>query len=642
MRSRSVWLNCENSEEETVMRTLLFPLPLACVLLLVGADAAAEPCNFIPTPRQVFVGDTASDSACKFADIASAIADAALHPTCTTTIHVMRSFNYEHLSVSGQSLNFQGWGDGTTCSSLAAQCDPFIGGCPSPGSTQPLATVDGSNAARVLVITGNSYVSLRNIRITHGDAGGGDGGGIAFAGTGTLSLTRSDVSTNHAGYGGGINFDGSGGAASLYLLNETTLYYNTAAVSGGGIRIEGSARLFALQPKTYINSNHALTGYGGGIEILGPARADIGSPGYNGDGMVSHNDASDGGGVAAIPLSNGDATVRIFTTDPASPVRIDNNIASNHGGGIYLGAESSNFHSGVLCAYDFRINDNQGADGAALYTDTSSSAFDDDVGGEIYLNTIPPEGVGGAPHCGPETPPALGAVDCAAGAPCNELRGNQAADTGAVIAVGSAGGFEADPFILRGNSAATLLRLTGQDDGFLPAVQRNCLIAGNHTQHELISVQDGRGFGINGCTLVGNTIDNGYVMYVNGRLTLVNSIIDQPGYSVLDFVGDAANRSINYVIANETASLPGAQHTQGNTLVYVDAANGDYHLALDSPGVDYAPAQNGSDLDGNPRDVNLTQVPNLYGPRDIGAYERQSAFNGCGTVDTIFCNAFEP
>ena len=628
------------------MRTHLFPSALAGALLLGSADAAAEACNFLPAPRQILVG--ASDGACNFADIGAAIADAALHPTCTTTIHIMRSYNYEHLSVSGQSLNLQGWGDGVSCSSLAAQCDP-LAGCPLPDYTQPLATVDGSNAARVLAITGNSHVSLRNIRITHGDAGGGDGGGIAFAGTGTLSLTRSDVSTNHAGYGGGINFNGSGGAASLYLLDETTLYYNTAAVSGGGIRIEGTARLFALQPKTYINTNHALTGYGGGIEILGPARADIGSPGYNGDGMVSHNDAFDGGGVAAIPLSNGGtATVRIFTTDPANPVQIDNNAAGNHGGGIYLGADASDITRGVLCAYDFRINDNQGADGAAIYADSSTATFYVDAGGEIYLNTIPPDATGGAARCGPETPPALGAVDCAAGAPCNELRGNQAKDInqlptpGAVIAVSSAGGFEADPFSLRENSAATLLRLTGEDDGFVPAVQRNCLIANNHTQHELISVQDGRGFGINGCTLVGNVIDNGYVMYVNGSLTLVNSIIDQPGYSVLDFVGDAANRSINYVIANETASLPGAQHTQGNTPVYVDATNGDYHLAPNSPGVDYAPTQNCSDLDGNPRDVNLPQVPNLYGPRDIGAYERQSAFNGCGTAETIFCDGFGP
>jgi hypothetical protein len=632
--------------QEAAMRTHPLALPFAAALSVASVGAAGETCTFLPQPRQVFVGNTAGDAACNFADIGSAVADAALHPTCSTTIHVMRSTSFEHLAIASQSLTLQGWGDGTSCSSVAAQCD-FLAGCPTPDSTQPLATVDGSSSGRVLAISGTSYVSLRNIRITHGDAGGGDGGGIAFAGAGRLSLTRSDVSTNHAGYGGGINFNGSGGAAELYLLGDTTLFLNTAAVSGGGIRVEGSARLYALQPSTYIHFNHAENGYGGGIEIIGPARADIGSSGYNGDGVVSYNDAADGGGIAAVPVSNGSATVRMFTTDAANPVQVDNNLARSHGGGVYLGAESSNFNRGVLCAYDFRIDDNQGSDGAAIYVDSSSSTFDDDVGGEIYLNTVPPAGVGGAAQCGPETPPALGAVDCAIGAPCNELSGNRAADgdnaptAGAVIAVGSGGSIQADPYAMRENSAATLLRLTGSDEAYVPAVQRNCLIADNHTQHEVVSVQDGRGFGINGCTMVGNIIDNGYVLYVNGRITLANSIIDQPGRSVLDFVGEAGNRGIDYVIANETASLPGAQHTQGNTLVYVDAAGGDYHLAPNSPGVDYAPAQGGTDLDGNPRDLDLASKANLYGPRDIGAYERLTAFL-CGTADTIFCSGFEP
>jgi len=631
------------------MRTRLLTLIFAGASLLVSVDAAAfDPCTFLPTPRQILVGDTGSDSACNFANIASAIADAALHPACTTTIHIMRSSNFEHLTISGQSVNLQGWGDGTTCSSLAAQCDPLTSGCPSPGTALPLATIDGSNAARVLVITGNSYVSLRNVRITHGEAGAGDGGGIAFSGTGSLSLSRSDVSTNHAGYGGGINFKGSGGAASLYLLSDTTLFSNTVAVSGGGIRVEGTARLFALESQTYIHFNHALSGYGGGIELVGAARADIGSPGYNGDGVVSYNDAVNGGGVAALPTSNGEPVVRLFTTDPANSVQIDNNIASNHGGAFYLGSDSSDLSVGVLCAYDFRINNNKGADGAALYADSDSSFSYGDQGGEIYLNTVPPEATGGAGHCGVETPPALGAVPCAASTPCNELRGNQAKDSngqptsGAAIVVGSAGSIEAERFSLRENGAATLLRLTGTYEYYVPPVLRNCLIADNHTQHELISVQDGRGFGINGCTIVGNAIDNGYVMYVNGSLTLVNSIIDQTGYSVLDYVGEIANRSINYVIANETFTLPGAQHTQGNTPVYVDAANGNYHLTANSPGVDYAPAQGGSDLDGKPRDIDLAAVANLYGPRDIGAYELQSAPAGCSTADTIFCNGFQP
>src|SRR5262249_43934127 len=128
--------------------------------------------------------------------------------------------------------------------------------------------------------------------------------------------------------------------------------------------------------------------------------------------------------------------------------------------------------------------------------------------------------------------------------------------------------------------------------------------------------------------------------YVNGGLTLVNSIIDEPGRSALDYVGDPSNLHIAYVIANEIATLPGGG-AQQDTPVYVDAANGDYHLTLHSPGVDYANEQGGTDLERNPRDVNLYAVPNVYGSRDIGAYERQSPFDGCGASDTIFCNGYE-
>ena len=95
-------------------------------LLLVSADGAA----FCPYPagRNVIVGDQASDSACTFDDIQSALADSA-YPGCATTIHVtrMHTWTSQQLSVSGRSVTLQGWGDGVTCSSLAPQCDVFSG-----------------------------------------------------------------------------------------------------------------------------------------------------------------------------------------------------------------------------------------------------------------------------------------------------------------------------------------------------------------------------------------------------------------------------------------------------------------------------------------------------------------------------------
>jgi len=522
-----------------------------------------------------------------------------------------------------------------------ADCNDF-----DPGTEHTTISGAGNGGYPVFEIAGNnSAVVLLNLNIT-GAQTSGSGGGIAFAGHGELDIGQTNVYLNQANYGGGINFYGDSNGATLYLWADATLLNNTANVSGGGVRVEGSARLYALQQQTWIGYNHANGGYGGGVEILGPARADIGSGGYNGVGVISYNDAVDGGGAAAIPASGNDATLRIFTTDPANPVQIDNNVASGTGGGVYLGATA--IGSGNLCAFDFRLHDNAGTDGAAVFADTHSESFYDDNGGRVFLNVSPPSEVMFGTGCGPESPPTLGAVDCAAGTPCNEIRGNQAVDlnavptSGAVISAGSAAGLQGDPFSLRDNAAATLIRLYGGSNApYVASVVRNCLIADNHTQHELISIHDGRGFGINGCTITHNAIDNGYVIYANtsSGLTLVNSIIDQPGRSVLDYVGEAANRSIDYVIANETFTLPGAQHTQGNTPVYVDAANGDYHLGPHSPGVDYAPTQAGSDLDGNPRSVDLASVANLYGPRDLGAYERQ--IDGCGAADTLFCNGFD-
>ena len=112
-----------------------------------------------------------------------------------------------------------------------------------------------------------------------------------FVGFGALELSNTVVNNNHAGYGGGIDMSPSGGHADLRLDAGTLIIENTALESGGGIRIEGDTRLYVLAPQTHIKLNHALNGYGGGIEVLTPAHADIGSPGYNGTAVVQINDA---------------------------------------------------------------------------------------------------------------------------------------------------------------------------------------------------------------------------------------------------------------------------------------------------------------------------------------------------------------
>ena len=114
-------------------------------------------------------------------------------------------------------------------------------------------------------------MTLQYLSIESGNNLGGYGGGIHFDGTGSLRLDTTTLKNNKADYGGGINFTGSGGPAVLTLDIYSQVINNSAAGSGGGIRIDGQGYLSAMRDGTLIALNHAPEGYGGGINVVGPA-----------------------------------------------------------------------------------------------------------------------------------------------------------------------------------------------------------------------------------------------------------------------------------------------------------------------------------------------------------------------------------
>jgi hypothetical protein len=130
---------------------------------------------------------------------------------------------------------------------------------------------------------------------------------------------------------------------------------------------------------------------------------------------------------------------------------------------------------------------------------------------------------------------------------------------------------------------------------------------------------------------------SGYALHADANTTLVltDSIFAMPGVPTLEYAGSSAD--VSYVLSNDTSTLPFAPGVIQGEPTFVDAAGHDYHLQATSIGIDYAPTAGGSDLDRVPRDVDLAPVPNNYGPRDIGAYERQYV---CAD-DEVFCNGFE-
>ena len=215
---------------------------IAPLVPVLAASNAFATCTANPAflPLHYRVG--ADTQHCQYDDIQAAI-DAV--GECPTVIDITREHTYthQHLGIASKpDLTLQGWGDGVTCSMIRGPLDfpPYA----PPDSTAPLVSLDGSSdgGGSVLHVTGTTHLTLRNLTILRGANLGSDdnnsvGGGIHFDGQGSLYLTRSTISTNEAGFGGGIDVNGSSGPVALTLDANTLVISNTADTSGGGIRV---------------------------------------------------------------------------------------------------------------------------------------------------------------------------------------------------------------------------------------------------------------------------------------------------------------------------------------------------------------------------------------------------------------------
>jgi len=139
-------------------------------------------------------------------------------------------------------------------------------------------------------------------------------------------------------------------------------------------------------------------------------------------------------------------------------------------------------------------------------------------------------------------------------------------------------------------------------------------------------------------TIAGNVMSAGHVLSsAAGPLELFDSIIAQPGILSADpAIVDGSHAA--HVLSNDRSTLPDTAYMHEGAPTFRDAAHGDYHLARTSLGVDDAPAAGGGDLERKPRAVDLADVPNQFGPMDLGAYEIQPR---CSNADTVFCDGFD-
>ena len=603
-----------------------------CALALVAAAAStAFPASaatdvtcspFVPHKR--VVGDTAHDVNCTDATIQSAIDNACPNSPIYLTIENVANDTYtaQHLTITGKTLSIVGT-HALTCSGVGS-----TGAAPTAAPTAPLVTISGNGSQSVVDIvdsgSSSSNVTFQYVEITGGGGGSGShGGGIDFNGTGALTLDTSTVDLNSSNFGGGIEMNGNGGSATLTLAAYTVIESNSASGNGGGINIEGSAQLLAIEPFTTIGFNHAPNGKGGGVAVVGPARADIGSPGFGSVPVINGNTAALGGGISIQGSAAGRGFLNLFTTDPLNPVSVSGNFASSAGGALYVLPTAGK--QPEACAVDFRIDGNAAPEGSAIYVDHDP---DSTLGGAMYFNF---------PVCASNQPSKA----CKAGIACSTLNGNTAQDAdnhpkpGAVIFVYYAdlSSLLFDHFSMRDNAGAHAIRTISAE----PTIS-HCLIADNDFSGEMIRLDDDGNVGvgvIRKCTIAGNTHNSGSVIHAETSIYVEDSILDQPVMSSISFGGVPSISASNILAADPTGLPPQDTIVQGEPIYasVLNGAAGDYHLAafvqdgnvIHSPGIDFAAwtQDQDFDLDGNPYDQDVPAVANLFGPGDLGCYEAQ-------------------
>lgn len=498
--------------------------------------------------------------------------------------------------------------------------------CPAASATGD-STLSGAGGGRdsVITITGSgNEIKLERLTLTGGDeVHDGYGGGLDFRGAGKVTTASVAITNNYAGYGGGISFTATG-PSELILGEDTTILWNQAQFSGGGIRIEGDAVLRMTADRTWVSGNEALGfdpvtstakyGYGGAVLVFDGAHAHIASPGYGLAAVIDDNSARYGGGVAVISGDSEVAFTRgtalfLYSTDAQRPVRIESNSASNTGGGVYVQAYDGNI--GKLCAWDFGINQNVAQNGSAIYSESRS---------DVYLNN-PHSNTPGTWICGNR--PAS-AVSCTAGGTCNSISGNRAetsggtATDGVTVLLQDATWFEGHRVAFRGNRGGNVLRAFPKDGNSNDLF--NTLFAGNQTSGSLVRNSGPGTLKIENSTFAGNTLGS-QVFLSSAAFVLHRSIVWQPGTPILSQSGGSL--SVGDLLVHDASTLGGVSPTVrvGDPL-FLDPAKGDYRPHAASRAVDFSSTGGGVDLAGNPRGFDLPLVPNTFGSGDLGAYER--------------------
>ncbi len=170
--------------------------------------------------------------------------------------------------------------------------------------------LDATGLGRVMVVAGNTHLTLNGLQLVNGQAGSQNGGGL-YATQSHVTLRDVTFSSNQAEFGGGLYFvqgqltiENShftqntarlgGGAARLYgdtaVLNRNTFSHNTAGLHGGALYLTTGQT--TLQHNQFLSNSvtDSDQGWGGGLHLSNGQATLIGN-------LFQDNQAHTGGGL---------------------------------------------------------------------------------------------------------------------------------------------------------------------------------------------------------------------------------------------------------------------------------------------------------------------------------------------------------